>query len=123
VYVVGGRTLDTSPIGRLASRGVICDFESMNSEPEGYTRITVSLPAQVAAGIRAAVDAGEARNVSALVSQLAEDHLARVQAGRRIAALIGPDGLPAHAHEWARQALGLPAGDAGRPDPHGRIAS
>jgi Arc/MetJ-type ribon-helix-helix transcriptional regulator len=91
----------------------------------GYARITVSMPRDLLEGVRAAVGAGAASSVSALVASAVQRDLDRTEALRRIDALIGPDGLPDEATDWARSALGLPPQDAAAPrgSTAGRLAS
>jgi Arc/MetJ-type ribon-helix-helix transcriptional regulator len=92
---------------------------SEQDSSEGYDRITVSMPRGTAAGLRAAVSAGAAPSLSALVSEAVADRLARDEVLRRINELRGGEPLPEHALAWARKALGVDEPDART----GRIAS
>ncbi len=71
-------------------------------------RITVSLPPDVLAGARGAVNAGAADNLSAFVADALRDRLSRTHALAELArGLGGPPPLEARAA--VRRAWGLPA--------------
>lgn len=73
-------------------------------------RVTVSMPAEQAASMRAVVAAGGAESVSAYVAGAVRDRLARDRALAALDDLWGP--LPEMALTWARARLGgAPAND------------
>jgi Arc/MetJ-type ribon-helix-helix transcriptional regulator len=79
------------------------------TEPAGseYVKLSVSLPADAAADLRAAVEHGAAPSVSAFVAAAVEERLRRAETLRRIADLSGGTPLPADAVAWARRTLGV----------------
>lgn len=71
-------------------------------------RITVSLPPDVLAGARVAINAGAADNLSAFVADALRDRLSRTHALAELARVLdGPPPLEARAA--VRRAWGLPA--------------
>ena len=77
---------------------------------ETFDRVTVSMPSSTLKQLRAAVQAGAASSVSALVSEAVAARLSRDEGLRRIAALRAQQGLgplPEEALAWARKALGV----------------
>ncbi|MBV9313979.1 MAG: hypothetical protein JO100_09605 [Pseudonocardia sp.] len=71
-------------------------------------RITVSLPPDVLAGARSAVQAGAAANLSVFVTDAIRERLSRAQALAELTRVLGgPPPLAARAA--VRQAWGLPA--------------
>jgi antitoxin ParD1/3/4 len=71
-------------------------------------RITVSLPPEVLAGARGAVDAGAANNLSAFVADALRDRLSRTHALAELARVLGGP-PPLEARAAVRRAWGLPA--------------
>lgn len=75
-------------------------------------RVTVSLPADVAAAARNAVEAGSAPSVSAYVARAVQEHLARERGLAELATLFGGR-PPGEALDAVRRDFGLPPrGDA-----------
>ena len=70
-------------------------------------RITVSLPPDVLAGARGAVDAGAAESLSAFVADALRDRLSRTQALADLARVLGGP-PPLEARAAVRRAWGLP---------------
>lgn len=70
-------------------------------------RITVSLPPDVLAGVRGAVDAGAAESLSAFVADALRDRLSRTQALAELARVLGGP-PPLEARAAVRRAWGLP---------------
>ena len=73
------------------------------------TKITITLDDTVLAGVRAAVDAGQAANVSAYITEAAAQRVAREAWAAEIDRRWGP--FSSKAMAWARKAAGVP------PDP------
>ncbi len=71
-------------------------------------RITVSLPPDVLAGARGAVNAGAADNLSAFVADALRDRLNRTHALTELARVLGGP-PPLDARVAVRRAWGLPA--------------
>ena len=71
-------------------------------------RITVSLPPEILAGARGAVDAGAADNLSAFVADALRDRLSRTHALAELARVLGGP-PPLEARAAVRRAWGLPA--------------
>lgn len=71
-------------------------------------RITVSLPPDVLAGARGAVNAGAADNLSAFVADAIRDRLSRTHALAELARVLGGP-PPLEARAAVRRAWGLPA--------------
>jgi antitoxin ParD1/3/4 len=71
-------------------------------------RITVSLPPEILAGARGAVDAGAADNLSAFVADALRDRLSRTHALAELARVLGGP-PPLEARVAVRRAWGLPA--------------
>ncbi len=71
-------------------------------------RITVSLPPDVLAGARVAVDAGAADSLSAFVADALRDRLSRTHALEQLARVLGGP-PPLEARAAVRRAWGLPA--------------
>jgi Arc/MetJ-type ribon-helix-helix transcriptional regulator len=69
-------------------------------------RVTVSLPAEVLAGARGAVDAGAADSLSAFVAEAVRHHLKRARALAELARVLGGP-PPLHVREQVRRDLGL----------------
>ena len=76
------------------------------------TKITITVDDEVLSGVRAAVAAGQAPNVSAYITEAAEQRVARETWAAEIDRRWGPFSLKAMA--WARKAAGAPPepGDA-----------
>jgi len=76
------------------------------------TRITITLDDRILASVRAAVDAGEAANVSAYITEAAAQRVAREAWAAEVDRRWGPFSPKAMA--WARKAAGAPPepGDA-----------
>lgn len=74
----------------------------------GMTRITISVPEQVAAKAQRAVEAGQAESVSGYFTGLAEREpdwaVARATLDEMI---LEAGGIPAEDRRWARSVLGL----------------
>lgn len=78
-------------------------------------RITVSLPADLVEGAKAAVESGEATDVSAYVADALAARRAKRDSRRALDDLFADIGRPGPTHdEWARRALGLDGDSAGR---------
>jgi antitoxin ParD1/3/4 len=78
-------------------------------------RITVSLPADLVEGAKAAVESGEATDVSAYVADALAARRAKRESVRALDELFADLGRPAPKHdEWARRALGLGSNAAGQ---------
>jgi antitoxin ParD1/3/4 len=71
-------------------------------------RITVSLPPDVLAGARVAVDAGAADSLSAVVADALRDRLSRTHGLEQLARVLGGP-PPLEARAAVRRAWGLPA--------------
>jgi antitoxin ParD1/3/4 len=71
-------------------------------------RITVSLPPDVLAGAKSAVQAGAADNLSAFVADALRERLSRAQALTELARVLGGS-PPLEARAAVRRAWGLPA--------------
>lgn len=71
-------------------------------------RITVSLPPDVLAGAKSAVQAGAADNLSAFVADALRERLSRAQALTELARVLGGP-PPFEARAAVRRAWGLPA--------------
>lgn len=71
-------------------------------------RVTVSLPPEVLAGARGAVDAGAADSLSAFVADALRDRLSRAHALAELARVLGGP-PPLEVRAAVRQAWGLPA--------------
>jgi antitoxin ParD1/3/4 len=71
-------------------------------------RITVSLPPEVLAGARGAVNAGAADNLSAFVADALRDRLSRAHALAELARVLGGP-PPLEARAVVRRTWGLPA--------------
>jgi antitoxin ParD1/3/4 len=71
-------------------------------------RVTVSLPPEVLAGARGAVDAGAADSLSAFVADAMRDRLSRAHALAELARVLGGP-PPLEARTAVRRAWGLPA--------------
>lgn len=71
-------------------------------------RMTVSLPPDVLAGARGAVNAGVADNLSAFVADALRDRLSRTQALAELARVLGGP-PPLEARVAVRRVWGLPA--------------
>jgi antitoxin ParD1/3/4 len=71
-------------------------------------RITVSLPPDVLAGAKSAVQAGAADNLSAFVADALRERLSRVQALTELVRVLGGP-PPLEARAAVRRAWGLPA--------------
>lgn len=71
-------------------------------------RITVSLPPEILAGARDAVDAGAAESLSAFVADALRDRLSRTQALAELVRVLGGP-PPLEARAAVRRAWGLPA--------------
>ncbi|HET9253717.1 MAG TPA: ribbon-helix-helix domain-containing protein [Pseudonocardiaceae bacterium] len=71
-------------------------------------RITVSLPPDVLAGAKSAVQAGAADNLSAFVADALRERLSRAQALTELARVLGGP-PPLEARAAVRRAWGLPA--------------
>lgn len=70
-------------------------------------RVTVSLPPEVLAGARGAVDAGAADNLSAFVADAVRDRLSRSHALAELARVLGGP-PPLEARAAVRRVWGLP---------------
>jgi len=75
-------------------------------------RVTVSLPAEVAAAARQAVESGEAPSVSAYVAGAVQARLARERGLAKLAKLFGGP-PPDEALDAVRRDFGLPTRGAG----------
>jgi len=72
------------------------------------TKIAVSLPDEVVAAARQAVDEGRAPSVSAFVAEALREHSRYGQLADLLAEMAGDAGGPTpRDRDWARRALGL----------------
>jgi hypothetical protein len=72
------------------------------------TKIAISLPDELVAAARAAVDRGESASVSAFVAQTIEKHGRYRELADLLAEMAAQAGTPtAEDRAWARAALGL----------------
>ena len=83
-------------------------------EPTGTDKISVSLPRGTRAALEAAVAAGAAPSVSALVASAVDDRLARERTHRWIMDRRGGRPIDPAAMAWARQVCGADEQDAGQ---------
>ena len=76
---------------------------------DGLTaKIAVSLPDELVARARHAVERGEAASVSAFVATALERHIRDEDLAELVATLLAEEGAPSEAdYLWASQALGL----------------